>query len=449
MHISDLGDIGMTQRRRSSKRNRNKSSPQTDFSPKKHRTNKEEKKTSVSIQESVEDSLKSEQSEHFDTAGVGINDPITSSVPSTPVTPVTPTSEFSHPMSNGAMNNGEMANVSQQDNSGMDSFDPVAVPQMGPPPPLPHSAVFNQMDPNMPPPPPHSAVFNQMDPNMYGGGVSPHMSPHMFQSSGPMPQFSLSETDVMRIAMKTKTLLAKDIELIVSTKVALAVQPFQSQLSSMQTELNSVKSELETLKGSIETANIKHDDLEQYSRRSCLRISGIPEEDPNEDVFSLVLELSHTIGADIRPADIDRAHPVGKMHDIPNNDKRQGVDDNQETIPKSKYRGREIIVKFQSHQARMNMLKGRTNLQQSKLKMFINEDLTKSRKALAFQCRQLKREKKIKKAWIYGGNVYIKDLSDSELCIKTMSDLKSYLPKPQNQQPAQQPPQQPGSSHGS
>ena len=239
-----------------------------------------------------------------------------------------------------------MAHVSQQDNSGMDTFDPVAVPQMRPPPP-----------------PPHSAVFNQMDPNMYGGGVSPHM----FQSQGPMSQFSLSETDVMRIAMKTKTLLAKDIEQIVSTKVALAVQPFQTQLSRMQTELNSVKSELETLKGSVEKANIKHDDLEEYSRRSCLRISRIPEEDPNEDVFSLVLELSYTIGADIRPADIDRAHRVGKMHDIPIN-KRQGVDDNQETIPKSKYRGREIIVKFQSHQARMNMLKGRTNLQQSKLK---------------------------------------------------------------------------------
>lgn len=439
----------MTQRRRSSKRNRNKSSPQIDSSPKKHRTNIEEKKTSVSIQESVvsvEDSLQSEQSEHFDTAGVGLNDSITSSVPSSPVTSVTsvtPTSELSHPMSNGKMNNGEMASVSQQDNSGMDTFDPVAVPQMGPPPPTPHSAVFSQMDPNMSTPPPHSAMFNQMDPNMYGGGVSPHM----FQSSGPMPQFSLSETDVMRIAMKTKTLLAKDIELIVSTKVALAVQPFQSQLSSMQSELNSVKSELETLKGSIEKANIKHDDLEQYSRRSCLRISGIPEEDPSEDVFSLVLELSHTIGADIRPADIDRAHRVGKMHDIPINDKRQGFDANQETIPKSTYRGREIIVKFQSHQARMNMLKGRTNLQQSKLKMFINEDLTQSRKALAFQCRQLKREKKIKKAWIYGGNVYIKDLSDSELCIKTMSDLKSYLPNPQNQQPAQQPTQQPGSSH--
>ena len=138
----------MTQRRRSSKRNRNKSSPQTVSSPKKHRTNIEEKKTSVSIQESVEDSLQSEQSEqseHFDTTGAGINDPITSSVPSTPVTPVipvTPTSELSHPMSNG-----EMAHVSQQENSGMDTFDPVAVPQMGSPPP--HSAVFNQMDPNM------------------------------------------------------------------------------------------------------------------------------------------------------------------------------------------------------------------------------------------------------------------------------------------------------------
>ena len=63
----------MTIRRRSNKRNRNKSSPQTDSSPKTHRINIEEVKTSVSVQELVEDSLQSEQSEHSDTAGVGKN----------------------------------------------------------------------------------------------------------------------------------------------------------------------------------------------------------------------------------------------------------------------------------------------------------------------------------------------------------------------------------------
>ena len=137
-----------------------------------------------------------------------------------------------------------------------------------------------------------------------------------------------------------------------------------------------------------------------------------------------------------KAVDIDRAHRVGKPQNIESNNKNRS--DTDETTPKGPLRGREIIVKFQSHHARMNLLKGRTNLRRAKVKMFINEDLTKSRKTLAYKCRQLKRDDKIKKTWVYGGNVFIQDLADTELCIKTESDLKPYMPEPLNHQPVPQ-----------
>ena len=431
----------MTHRRRNSKRNRNKSSPQTYSSLKKYRVQAEEKVSPDSVQESVEELT--EEPLQADT-----NCPNTPSTPNTPPAPPTPstptmskhnTVEHSNSNMNQTSNHGNdnMETVGHQDNSAVVSYDQ-CLGSYGSSQHVPLPAQ------HIGPPPQHPVVFsNQMDPNMFGGG----MAPHMVQSPGPMSQYSqsvtLSEEDIMRIAMKTKSLLTKEIEEVVQSKVALAVQPYQIHLSRMQKELNSVKSELATLKGSIEKVNIKNDDLEQYSRRSCLRISGIPEENQDEDVHSLVLELAHQIGSKIKPGDIDRAHRVGKMHDIQVNDKSPGLNASEETIPKGPFRGREIIVKFQSHGARLNLLQCRTNLKDSHLKMFINEDLTKSRKTLAYQCRQLKRDNKIKKTWVYGGNVYIKDQSDSELCIKSATDLKPYLPAPQIAQN-----QQPGPSHG-
>ena len=53
-----------------------------------------------------------------------------------------------------------------------------------------------------------------------------------------------------------------------------------------------MKSELELLKGNIEIAIIKNDDLEQYSRISCLRMAGIPEEDQTEQTIKVPHGLS-------------------------------------------------------------------------------------------------------------------------------------------------------------
>ena len=82
-------------------------------------------------------------------------------------------------------------------------------------------------------------------------------------------------------------------------------------------------------------------------------------------MHAIVLEIAEQIGADIKAVDIDRVHRVGKPQNIELNDKKRS--DTDETTPKDPLRGREIIVKFQSHHARMNLLKGRINLRRAKV----------------------------------------------------------------------------------
>ena len=129
----------------------------------------------------------------------------------------------------------------------------------------------------------------------------------------------------------------------------------------------------------------------------CLRISGI-KETKNEDVTLKVLEFAKAVNAKITPADIDRAHRVGPSSTVINDDEHGVFDDGTtgERSEQRESRGREIIIKFTNSIARLNLLKGRSVLRDRNMKsFFINEDLTPTRKKLAFECRRIKRIKKL------------------------------------------------------
>ena len=63
--------------------------------------------------------------------------------------------------------------------------------------------------------------------------------------------------------------------------------------------------------------NEKLDDLEQYGRRLCVRIDGVPEitNETNEQVFEYVTGKIKETGEDIPNVVIDRAHRIGKSYD--------------------------------------------------------------------------------------------------------------------------------------
>ena len=56
---------------------------------------------------------------------------------------------------------------------------------------------------------------------------------------------------------------------------------------------------------------IEVNNLTKYSRRNCLRISGIPET-KSESTDDIVLDMANAIGADLILEDIERSHWLGK-----------------------------------------------------------------------------------------------------------------------------------------
>ena len=59
-------------------------------------------------------------------------------------------------------------------------------------------------------------------------------------------------------------------------------------------------------------------------------------------------------------------------------------------------------------------------------KVFINEDLTKSRSKLAYEARRLKKENKINDCWTASGRILVKDRQDKIVQICSDNDIKQF-----------------------
>ncbi|MEW8544979.1 MAG: hypothetical protein AB2693_15750 [Candidatus Thiodiazotropha sp.] len=259
---------------------------------------------------------------------------------------------------------------------------------------------------------------SMMNPVLFSPSMSmatPQHQQHLLAFPGPVqhpPMHAmpgLTDQDFIRIAQLVKTMLHDEINQIVDLKVSSAT-------AALQTELDDVKARCARLADEVTLLKSKHDDIEQYSRRMCLRISGIDESE-NEDVNKLVLEFAARVGANIGPGDIDRAHRIGKIR---NNDTNSGA---------RSPRKHEIIIKFTNSSARLSLLRGRAKLREQNVRnIFINEDLTPTRNELAFECRRIMRIRtsKIKKTWVYAGYPHILDDSGRKLRITCLADLDNY-----------------------
>lgn len=243
---------------------------------------------------------------------------------------------------------------------------------------------LNALQMDTPPPPP--PFLSQP---MMGANMGPHMGASMYMpTTSPMnmnfpqqmlnfasqmqhaPQTSiLSDEDVPRVALQMKALLKEDIDNLIDARVALHVEPLKLELAAANTSIAELQQKVKLL-------TKQQDDLEQYSRKSCVRVSGI-KETANEDVNALVLGLANHVEADINLSDIVAAHRLGEENSEVDTDAPRNV-------PNRK-RCRDIIVKFSNFDARYKLLNGRAKLHEEKSKVFINEELTRTRRSLAYE----------------------------------------------------------------
>ncbi|XP_071481261.1 receptor-type tyrosine-protein phosphatase kappa-like [Diadema antillarum] len=134
------------------------------------------------------------------------------------------------------------------------------------------------------------------------------------------------------------------------------------------------------------------DSLEQYSRRSCLRIFGL-EEKKGENTDTLVTEVIQSkLGVSLDPVkDIDRSHRTGGTHESASQSSRSSS---------QKARPRPIIVKLNSYRKRKEIITNRRKLKGSGI--VIAEDLTKRNQRLLSLARA---SKNITAAWSSDGRI--------------------------------------------
>jgi exosome complex exonuclease DIS3/RRP44 len=212
----------------------------------------------------------------------------------------------------------------------------------------------------------------------------------------------------------------------------------------LKKEVDGLRLEVRQKTGLIEDLQEKMDELEQYSRRTCLRISNIPEK-AGEDTDRLVLAVAEAAGVSLPLEAIERSHRVGKASsfaDVASGASRGG---DRRTAP------RQVIVKFVSYRHRDQLMRARKNLRTADIKarlpnldwstvplprsrhdstpvstrpkVFINEDLTRERAKIAAKARELKREKSISDTWTRDGAVFVKRTDSNIFKVTTFRQL--------------------------
>ncbi|XP_071504671.1 uncharacterized protein [Diadema antillarum] len=144
---------------------------------------------------------------------------------------------------------------------------------------------------------------------------------------------------------------------------------FQLELKQRDEKISELASSSEKLQKKIKYLESELEKQEQYSRRQCLRVYGLPES-PKENTDDAILALASKIGVDLDVRDLDRSHRITSKP-------RSG---DRSTNHQSPAKPRPLLVKFARYNARNQMYAAKSRLKGTGI--VIREDLTSERQEL-------------------------------------------------------------------
>lgn len=127
--------------------------------------------------------------------------------------------------------------------------------------------------------------------------------------------------------------------------VLSAVQNLKKSNQGMEKRVQQIEQDIDNLNNNGFDIEVKLDELEQYTRRDCLEITGIPIV-PNDNPVLLVREMSEVMGVDLDVNDISIAH----------------------RLPPTKKVKDRLIVKFTRREKRDEIYRKRKNLKSKRTK---------------------------------------------------------------------------------
>ena len=186
---------------------------------------------------------------------------------------------------------------------------------------------------------------------------------------------------------------------------ASALTDLQATLGALRAEIKTKDAKILALEGKVSALESSMDDLEQYTRRNSVRLYGLPETEGEETTAATVNALNENLLLDppLTTQEIDRLHRVGPRGDKP----------------------RPVLIKFATYRSRHRVYANRKALysENSNVRLYLNEDLTRRRAQLLAKARSLKKEGKILGAWSADGRLFIKNKRGTIQPLHTMPDL--------------------------
>lgn len=170
----------------------------------------------------------------------------------------------------------------------------------------------------------------------------------------------------------------------------------------MKTQYDTLQKQHNELRDQFDDLELTVDQQEQYSRRMCLRISGITGDEgkPDENTNAKLLSMAAKYNIELNNNDIDKSHRVTKF--------KLNV-------------SRPILVKFTNSSARQRVMDARKSLGPG---VFVQEDITMFRQNLSYQARQLVRAKTLERTWIAGGRVQARLANSDKFLITCQNDIE-------------------------
>jgi hypothetical protein len=177
-----------------------------------------------------------------------------------------------------------------------------------------------------------------------------------------------------------------------------------SEIHLLKAAINERDAVIKRLEDRVEVLENQTDDLEQYSRRNCLRLNGLPEVS-GEDTDCKTLEVLNknlNLWPPLDKSHVDRIHRIGD----PNKERKNP---------------RQVIIKFTSYRHRQRVLQRKRGLKGTGL--FLNEDLTKKRSAIMWTARNMWKDRRFKDVWTSDGRILVRDWAGKVHSINSAQDL--------------------------
>lgn len=227
-----------------------------------------------------------------------------------------------------------------------------------------------------------------------------------------------SMTEIKSIISHAEKVLNKKIE-DVEREVKLnqqTAQEFLAQMQDMKDKIRNSEQEIESLKivtlddkKEIQYLRSQINDLNQYTRKNNIELNGVTE-CQDENIELVLRKLAAIVNFDIQ--DILEAH----------------------RIPTRTRNIKPIIVKMKSNIVKRNWINAAKKVEilnnqitnsQSAQKVYLNEHLSQTNRALFFQVRKTKKLLNYKFAWTNNGSIYIRKNTETKIIrIRNEEDLK-------------------------